>query len=103
MSALTINKNNFKSEVLSSDQPVLLDFWAPWCGPCRMFSPVIDEVAEENGDSIKVGKVNIDEELELAREFGVTSIPTLILIKGGKVSAKSVGMRSKDGVEEMIG
>ncbi len=103
MSAVTINKNNFKSEVLSSDQPVLLDFWAPWCGPCRMFSPVIDQVAEENQHSVKVGKVNIDEELELAQEFGVTSIPTLILIKGGKISAKSVGMRSKGAVEEMIG
>lgn len=103
MSALTINKNNFHSEVLSSDQPVLLDFWAPWCGPCRMFSPVIEEVADEQKDAVKVGKVNIDEEMELAQQFNVTSIPTLILIKGGKVSAMSVGMRSKDDVEEMIG
>ena len=103
MSVTAVNQTNFQNEVLRADKPVLLDFWAPWCGPCRMFSPVIDEVAEENGDSVKVGKVNIDEELELAQEFGVTSIPTLILIKGGKVSAKSVGMRSKDAVEEMIG
>ena len=100
--AVNVKTQDFEEQVAKASGPVLVDFWASWCGPCRMLAPVIDQLAAEQTD-VKVCKVNIDEELELAREFGVTSIPTLILIKGGKVSAKSVGMRSKDAVEEMIG
>ena len=83
MSAININKNNFRNEVLDSEKPVLLDFWASWCGPCRMVSPIVDEIAAERGD-IKVGKVNVDEERELAGQFGVMSIPTLVVMKGGR-------------------
>ena len=82
MSVININKNNFRNEVLDSEKPVLLDFWASWCGPCRMVSPIVDEIATERGD-IKVGKVNVDEERELAGQFGVMSIPTLVVMKGG--------------------
>ena len=95
MSALNINKNNFQEEVLNSKVPVLLDFWAPWCGPCRMVVPIIDEIAGERSD-IKVGKVNVDEEAELAGEFGVMSIPTLVVLKDGQVVNKAVGARSKN-------
>lgn len=94
MSVLTITNANFQEEVLNSDKPVLLDFWATWCGPCRMFSPVVDEVAEEM-DSIKVGKVNVDDEPELAQQFQIMSIPTAVLIKDGKVVRRSSGMMPK--------
>ena len=80
MSVLQITKNNFDTEVMNSEKPVLIDFWASWCGPCKMLSPVVDEIAEETTD-VKVGKVNVDEQPELARQFGVMSIPTLVLIK----------------------
>ena len=83
MSVVTITKENFRTEVLESDKPVLVDFWAAWCGPCRMLSPVVDEIAEETG-SVKVGKVNVDEQPALAEQFGVASIPTLILFRDGK-------------------
>ena len=83
MAVVTITKENFAQEVLQSEKPVLLDFWASWCGPCRMLSPIVDEVAEERTD-VKVGKVNVDEQPELAGEFGVMSIPTLLVFKGGK-------------------
>ena len=101
MSAININKNNFQNEVLNSEKPVLLDFWAPWCGPCRMVSPIVDEIAAERGD-IKVGKVNVDEQPELAAQFGVMSIPTLVVIKGGRVVNQMVGARPKSQILAML-
>ena len=101
MSVTNINKNNFRNEVLNSEMPVLLDFWAPWCGPCRMVSPIVDEIAAERGD-IKVGKVNVDEQPELAAQFGVMSIPTLVVIKGGKVVNQMVGARPKSQILAML-
>ena len=101
MSVIHINKNNFQNEVLNSEKPVLLDFWAPWCGPCRMVSPIVDEIAAERND-IKVGKVNVDEQPELAGQFGVMSIPTLVVIKGGKVVNQIVGARPKAQILAML-
>ena len=101
MSAININKDNFRNEVLNSEKPVLLDFWASWCGPCRMVSPIVDEIAAERGD-IKVGKVNVDEQPELAAQFGVMSIPTLVVIKGGKVVNQMVGARPKSQILAML-
>ena len=101
MSASIINKNNFDSLVLHSDRPVLLDFHAPWCGPCRMMGPVIDEIAGERAD-ILVGKINVDEEPELASLFGVMSIPMLAVVKGGQVVSKSVGAKPKAAVLAML-
>ena len=100
---MNITKNNFEQEVLHSDKPVLIDFWAPWCGPCRMLSPVISEIAEEYGDKIKVCKVNVDDEGELAASFNVMSIPTLVVVKDGKVTNSSIGVRPKAQIVEMIG
>ena len=102
MAVITITKENFEAEVLKSAQPVLLDFWAAWCGPCRMLSPIVDEVAEERTD-VKVGKVNVDEQPELAAEFGVMSIPTLLLFENGKLTRQAVGARPKSGVLELLG
>jgi len=101
MSALNINRQNFQEEVLNSNKPVLLDFWAPWCGPCRMVVPIVEEIAEERSD-IKVGKVNVDEQPELASQYNVMSIPTLVVIKNGKVVNQSVGAKSKEEILEMI-
>ena len=98
---LTITKDNFESEVTSSEKTVLLDFWAVWCGPCRMLSPVIDEIAEEHNE-IKVGKINVDEEPELAKQFGIMSIPTLKIIKNGEIAASSIGLKSKEEIEELL-
>ena len=102
MAVVTITKENFEQEVLQSAKPVLLDFWASWCGPCRMLSPVVDEVAEERTD-VKVGKVNVDEQPELAGEFGVMSIPTLLVFEQGKLVRQAVGARPKACVLELLG
>ena len=102
MAVVTITKENFEQEVLQSEKPVLLDFWASWCGPCRMLSPVVDEVAEERTD-VKVGKVNVDEQPELAGEFGVMSIPTLLVFEQGKLVRQAVGARPKSGVLALLG
>ncbi len=102
MSTLVITKDNFQSEVMDSEQPVLLDFWASWCGPCRMVSPIVDQIAEEMVGTAKVGKINVDEQPELASQFGVMSIPTLAVVKGGEVVKKAVGARPKDEIVAMI-
>lgn len=101
MSVLTITKENYQKEVTESDCPVLLDFWASWCGHCRMVSPVVDEIAEENAN-VKVGKVNVDEQQELAAQFGVMSIPTLVVIRGGKIANRAVGARPKAQILSML-
>ena len=101
MSVLHITKENFENEVLKSDRPVLLDFWAIWCGPCRMVSPIIDEIAEETTDK-KVCKINVDEQPELAQAFGVMSIPTLVVMKDGEVVGQSVGVKSKEAILHML-
>lgn len=101
MSVINITKENFEIEVLNSEKPVLLDFWASWCGPCKMISPIIDEIADEIED-IKVGKVNVDEQGELAIEFGIVSIPTLVVIENGEIVNKSVGAIPKEEILNMI-
>jgi len=101
MAIVNITNANFKEEVLESDKKVLVDFWAPWCGPCRMVSPIVDEIAEENS-AIKVAKVNIDEQPQLASEYGVMSIPTLIVFENGEVANKAVGARNKSFILQML-
>ena len=101
MSVLTVTKSNFENEVLKSEKPVLIDFWASWCGPCRMMSPIVDEIAEENPQYL-VGKVNVDEEAELAKDFGIMSIPTLIVIKDGKATGKMIGVHKKTEIIALI-
>ena len=101
MSAININKNNFQNEVLNSNKKVLLDFWAPWCGPCRIVVPIVEEIADERPD-IKVGKVNVDEEAELASQFGIMSIPTLVVIENGKIVNQAMGARSKEAILGML-
>ena len=101
MSAIHINKANFHNEVLNSEKPVLLDFYAPWCGPCRMVVPIVEEIAKERAD-IKVGKINVDEEFELANQFGVFSIPSLVVLKEGKVVQQSVGAKPKQAILAML-
>ena len=101
MSAINISKNNFHSEVLQSDRPVLLDFWAPWCGPCRMVGPILDEIAREQA-GIKVGKVNVDEQPELARQFGVLSIHTIVVMKDGRIANQAVGARPKNQILALL-
>ena len=101
MSVLTVTKDSFDETVLNSDKPVLLDFWAEWCGPCRMVSPLVDEIAQER-DDVVVGKVNVDEQGELAVRFGVMSIPTLLVFKGGELVQTAVGARPKDAILALL-
>lgn len=102
MAEINVTKNNFDSEIKKSNIPVLLDFWAPWCGPCRMMSPVIEEIASEYEGKVKVGKVNVDEESELAADFNIASIPTLVLFDGGEVKNTSIGFITKDKVSALL-
>ena len=101
MSAININKNNFQSEVLNSEKKVLLDFWAPWCGPCRMVVPMVEEIAKERTD-IKVGKINVDENPELSSQFGIMSIPTLVVMENGKIVNQAMGARPKNAILAML-
>ena len=101
MSVIAITKENFHKEVMLSEKPVLVDFWAPWCGPCRMVGPLVDEIAEER-DDIKVGKINVDEEPELAAQFQIMSIPTLMVFKDGEVVSKTMGARPKAQIDALI-
>ena len=101
MSAINVNKKNFNQEVLNSDKPVLMDFWAPWCGPCRMVVPLVEEIAKERSD-IKVVKINVDEEQDLAMQFGVMSIPTLVVMKNGKIVNQVTGARPKAQILAML-
>ena len=102
MAELKITAANFENEVLRSDKPILLDFYADWCGPCKMLAPVLHEIAEENADTLKVGKINVDEQMELAMRFQVSSIPMLVVFKNGKAVAKSVGYRPKAEIAAMV-
>ena len=102
MSVLKITNENYEVEVMQSDKPVLLDFWASWCGPCKMVAPIIEEVAQESGAIAKIGKVNVDEEQELAKKFKIMSIPTLVVIKDGKVVESAVGVKSKQAILAML-
>ena len=101
MSAINIDQNNYHSQVLASEKPVLLDFWAPWCGPCRMVVPIVEEIAAQRPD-ILVGKINVDEQPELANEFGIMSIPTLVVIKDGQIVKKAAGARPKHAILAML-
>lgn len=102
MAELIITEKNFEAEVLNSEKPVLIDFWASWCGPCRMLAPTVAEIAEEQADKIKVGKINVDEEPGLAAKYGVMSIPTVMIFKEGKVTNTAVGVRPKDQLEALL-
>lgn len=103
MSEVKLTKSNFENEVLNSSKPVLVDFWATWCGPCQMIAPIVEEIAEEYEGSIKVGKVNVDEEMALAAAFQVTSIPTLMVFKNGKLVNSTIGYRTKNEIVRLLG
>lgn len=102
MAEINVTSQNFEEEVLHSDKPVLIDFWATWCGPCRMIAPHVEEIAEECANTLKVAKVNVDEEEQLAAAFHITSIPTLVLLKDGKVVAQAAGYRTKEQILELL-
>lgn len=102
MAEITITTENFEEEVVKSEIPVLIDFWATWCGPCKMIAPTVEEIAEEYEGKIKVGKVNVDEEGQLTEAFGISSIPTLVLMKDGKTADMMVGLRSKSEIVKMF-
>ncbi len=101
MAIVKLTKENFEQEVMNSDKPVLVDFYADWCGPCQMLSPIVDEISDERTD-IKVGKINVDEQMELAQKYGVMTIPTLMVFKNGELVNKHIGSQSKSGVLEML-
>ncbi len=102
MSVLTITNNNFNQEVLQSEKTVLIDFWAPWCGPCKMVGPIIEEIADEITGSAKVGKINVDEQPDLAAKYGVMSIPTLMVFKNGEIATTSIGLKNKQEILRML-
>ena len=102
MAVITVTKENYDEEVIKSPVPVLLDFWATWCGPCRMLSPIVDEIANEVEGKAKVGKINVDEQPDLAQQFGIMSIPTLVFMKNGEIVAKEVGVRSKQAILDKL-
>ena len=102
MAEITVTSENFENEVMKSDKPVLIDFWASWCGPCKMLSPIIEEIAKEYDGKVKVAKVNVDDEPELASTFGISSIPTLFVIKNGEVTNTSIGFKSKEDIIAML-
>jgi thioredoxin 1 len=102
MAQIQVTKANFEERVLRSEKPVLLDFWAPWCGPCKLIAPIVEEIAEQN-DSIVLGKVNVDEEMDLAVRFGIASIPTLVVIKNGEAAGKLIGYRPKEDILKLLG
>ena len=102
MAVITITKENYNEEVINSPVPVLLDFWATWCGPCRMLSPIVDDIANEVEGKAKVCKINVDEQPELAQQFGIMSIPTLVFMKNGEITAKEVGVRSKQAILDKL-
>ncbi len=102
MAVITITKENYDEEVIKSPVPVLLDFWATWCGPCRMLSPIVDEIANEVEGKAKIGKINVDEQPDLAQQFGIMSIPTLVFMKNGEIVAKEVGVRSKQAILDKL-